>query len=229
MTMDTPPYTFATSEKPAHIGPPSDSHGLKDFGVGEAFRAPYIDQHSNKWNATSEMFQVLQADIAAATPTRNQLDLVGGSSTLPNSDIVHGDYANANINTDPAKKLNLCSQNFNNFSAGVGLASSLLPNPHNNSVGQEGFCNMDTKNVLANQVFLSASAQLGLNTTSGSLRNAIYDIRAPPPNPMLNVTPFGNPTTYPDLLRRPLEAPAPSFGLYGNGPNGSGNPVPIQM
>lgn len=226
--MDTP-YTFATSENPVHISAPSDSHGLKDFGIGEAFRTPYIDPNPNKWNATSEMFQVLQADIAAATPTRDQLDLAGGSSTLPNSDIVHGDYANANVNTDPAKKLNLCSQNFNNFSAGVGLASSLLPNPGKSQMGQESFCDMSTKNVLANQVFLSASAQLGLNTTSGSNRHANYDIRSAPPNPMLNVTPFGNPTVYPDLLRRPLEAPAPSFGLYGNGPNSGVNPVPIQM
>ena len=226
--MDTP-YTFDTSENPVHINAPSDSHGLKDFGVGEAFRAPYIDPYLNKWNATSEMFQVLQADIAAATPKRNQLDLVGGSSTLPNSDIFHGDYANANVNTDPIKKLNLCAQNFNHLSAGVGLASSLLPSPEKNEMGQEGFCNMSTKNVLANQVFLSASAQLGLNTTSGSNRNANYDIRSAPSNPMLNVTPFGNPTVYPDLLRRPLEAPAPSFGLYGNSYNSSGNPVPIKM
>ena len=226
--MDTP-YTFATSENQVNINAPSDPHGLKDFGVGEAFRSPYIDPHSNKWNSTSDMYRVLQADIASATPTREQLQLVGGLSSLPNSDIVHDDYVSANINNDRSKNLNLCSQNYNNFASGVGLASSLLPSPHAQQIGQEDFCDMSTQNVLANQVFLSASAQLGLNTTSGSNRNANYDIRSAPPNPMLNVTPFGNPTIYPDLLRRPLEAPAPSFGLYGNGPNSSANPVPIQM
>lgn len=227
MTYDTP-YTFATSEIPVNIGAPTDSHGLNDFGVGEAFRAPYMSTESDKWNPTSDMFKVLQADIAAATPTRDQLHIVGGSSTLPNSDMFLGSFADANINVDRSKNLNLCSQNMNNLSAGAGLASSLLPKP-NLEHSSEGFCDMNKTNVLANQVFLSASAQMGLNTTSGSNRNANYDIRSAPPNPMLNITPFGNPTVYPDLLRRPLEAPAPSFGLHGNGSNNSSTPVPIQM
>ena len=94
---------------------------------------------------------------------------------------------------------------------------------------QEGFGDSPTVNVLANQTFLSrqAGGQIGTNTTSGSLRNANLSIRSEPPNPMKYVGPWNLSSVYPDLLRRPLEGTGPSFGLYGNGPQGSGVPQKI--
>ena len=211
--MDTP-YTFATSENPVHINAPSassDSHGLKDFGVGDTFRAPYISEDSNRWNSTSDIYKIYQAEVAANTPNRDQLDGISNSNSFD-----FENFASANITTDRSKNLNIsgCSQNLNNLSAGVGLASSLLPAPN---VSQDNSCDINKLNPLANQVFLSAAGQIGY-ASSGVLRNANYDLRSAPPNPILNVGPWMNSTIPPDLLRRPMEDSAPSFGTYGTGP-----------
>ena len=213
------PYTFATSENPVHISAPSDSHGLKDFGVGDTFRAPSISLDANRWNSTSDIYKKYQAKIAAITPTKDQLD---GISNSNNFDFEN--FASANITTDRSQNLNLsngCSQNLNNLPAGVGLANSLLPAPH---VSQDNSCDMNKLNPLANQVFLSAAGQIGY-ASSGPLRNPSYDLRSVPPNPMQNVGPFMNSTIAPDLLRRPLEDSAPSFGLYGTGLNNPTTPM----
>lgn len=213
------PYTFATSENPVHISAPSDSHGLKDFGVGDTFRAPSISLDANRWNSTSDIYKNYQAKIAAITPTRDQLDGISNSNSFD-----FENFASANITTDRSQNLNLsngCSQNFNNLSAGVGLASSLLPTP---PVSQDNSCDINKLNPLANQVFLSAAGQIGY-ASSGPLRNQSYDLRSVPPNPMQNVGPFMNSTIAPDLLRRPLEDSAPSFGLYGTGLNNPTTPM----
>ena len=53
--------------------------------------------------------------------------------------------------------------------------------------------------------FLSAGALIGVNTVGQSLRNANYQLRAEPPCPQQNVSPWMNSTIEPDLMRRPLE------------------------
>lgn len=53
--------------------------------------------------------------------------------------------------------------------------------------------------------FLSAGALIGVNTVGQSLRNANYQLRAEPPCPQVAVSPWGNSTIEPDLMRRPLE------------------------
>jgi hypothetical protein len=53
--------------------------------------------------------------------------------------------------------------------------------------------------------YLSAGYQIGVNTVGQSLRNANRQIRAEPPNPQVNVSPWLNSTIGPDLDRRPLD------------------------
>lgn len=53
--------------------------------------------------------------------------------------------------------------------------------------------------------FLSAGALVGVNTVGQSLRNANYQLRAEPPNPQVQVSPWMQSTVEPDLQRRPLE------------------------
>ncbi len=53
--------------------------------------------------------------------------------------------------------------------------------------------------------FLSAGALVGVNTIGQSLRNANYQLRAEPPNPQMNVSPWLQSTIEPDLSRRALE------------------------
>lgn len=53
--------------------------------------------------------------------------------------------------------------------------------------------------------FLSAGALIGVNTVGQSLRNSNLQIRAEPPNPQIQVSPWMQSTIEPDLSRRPLE------------------------
>jgi hypothetical protein len=53
--------------------------------------------------------------------------------------------------------------------------------------------------------FLSAGALIGVNTVGQSLRNGNLQIRAEPPNPQIQVSPWLQSTIEPDLSRRPLE------------------------
>lgn len=57
---------------------------------------------------------------------------------------------------------------------------------------------------VSNQNFLTAGWNVGINTVSGSLRNANLQLRSEPPNPR-GAWPIMNSTIQPDLLRRPLE------------------------
>ena len=59
--------------------------------------------------------------------------------------------------------------------------------------------------------YLSAGYQIGVNTVGQSLRNANRQIRAEPPNPQVNVSPWLNSTIGPDLERKPLNEESCSF------------------
>ena len=53
--------------------------------------------------------------------------------------------------------------------------------------------------------FLDSSYLAGINTVSGSLRNANLQLRSEPPNPTNQVSPWLQTTIEPDLMRAPFE------------------------
>lgn len=78
----------------------------------------------------------------------------------------------------------------------------LLPNDPNSQwaqVNPMGAGDIQGKN------FLSAGALVGVNTIGQSLRNANLQLRAEPPNPQSQVSPWLVSTIEPDLQRRSLE------------------------
>jgi hypothetical protein len=78
----------------------------------------------------------------------------------------------------------------------------LLPNDPNSQwaqVNPAGAGDIQGKN------FLSAGALVGVNTIGQSLRNANLQLRAEPPNPQVQVSPWLQSTVEPDLQRRSLE------------------------
>lgn len=216
-----PVHTRNLSDVPGHLQTP--------FVSGDFFSPPYVapNANANGWNGFPESFAVYQQNINAATPTVDQLNLIGSdTASLPGPNTWTNDsFAQANVNTGRAANLSLCSQNMGTHGVGnSAVASSLLPNPTKDVL--EGFSDCAT-NTLANQVFLTPGGQAGTNTVAGSNRNQNQGLRSEPPNPVLAVGPWNNSSIYPDLTRRPLEGCGPSFGLYGNGPNGSGTPTSI--
>jgi hypothetical protein len=78
----------------------------------------------------------------------------------------------------------------------------LLPNDPNSKWAQ---VNPMASGDIAGKNFLNAGALVGVNTVGQSLRNANWDIRAAPPNPQVEVSPWMQTTIAPDLQRRPLD------------------------
>jgi len=78
----------------------------------------------------------------------------------------------------------------------------LLPSDPNSQwaqVNPQGAGDIQGKN------FLSAGALIGINTIGQSLRNANLQLRAEPPCPQVQVSPWQQSTIEPDLTRKPLE------------------------
>lgn len=211
------------------------------FGQGgNFFTQPLISDTAtaNGYNMTPDAYKVYMSTITAATPTNtnfyNISSSVPGTNEIPGPgnfmDNVATIDSKSNELTGRAADLSLCAQNMSTMASGTGqsgISASLLPNGGSVSKPVEGFSDCNVQNVLANQTFLSSSAGgvIGTDTIAGSLRNGNQSLRSEPPNPMQYVGPWNLSTIYPDLLRRPLEGAGPSFGLYGNGPNGTGTPV----
>lgn len=78
----------------------------------------------------------------------------------------------------------------------------LLPNDPNSKWAQ---VNPQASGDIAGKNFLSAGALIGVNTIGQSNRNANWDIRAAPPNPQVEVSPWLQSTIGADLERRPLD------------------------
>lgn len=78
----------------------------------------------------------------------------------------------------------------------------LLPSDPNSKWAQ---VNPQSAGDIAGKNFLNAGALIGVNTVGQSLRNASWDLRAEPPNPQIQVSPFMQSTISHDLSRRPLE------------------------
>ena len=80
--------------------------------------------------------------------------------------------------------------------------SDLLPKDTNN---QWGALNPSGSGDLSNINLLNAGHHMGIDTVGTSLRNANLQVRSEPPNPQTQVSPWGNSTISPDLMRVPLE------------------------
>ena len=78
----------------------------------------------------------------------------------------------------------------------------LLPGDPNSKWAQ---VNPQATGDIAGKNFLNAGALIGVNTVGQSNRNANWDIRAAPPNPQVEVSPWLQSTIGPDLARRPLD------------------------
>jgi hypothetical protein len=80
--------------------------------------------------------------------------------------------------------------------------SELLPADQNNEwakLNPTGAGDLNSVNLL------KAGFHTGIDTVGGSLRNANLQVRSEPPNPTNQVSPWGNTTIEPDLMRVPLE------------------------
>lgn len=172
----------------------------------------------------SAAYQLYQQAVNAATPTIAQLErisnLPGGGYGYIDTPEAPGlvppagegsfyDAAAVNFSNRRAEMISPCAQNAPTF-----VASTLLPKI--NLPGQPSWDVYDTA-ALANQNFLSATQQIGVDTVLGSLRNSSRDLRNNIPNPTNVVSPWMNSTITPDLQRRPLDAYVPSDGIYGCG------------
>ncbi len=80
--------------------------------------------------------------------------------------------------------------------------AELLPKDTNSQWAQ---LNPAGKGDLANINLLKAGYHIGIDTIGQSLRNANLQIRSEPPNPQINVGPWGNSTISPDYMRPVLE------------------------
>ena len=183
-------------------------------------------------------YQIYQQAVNAATPTRVQLDSISGQSqeqtgggaistgggvsskTAPydilNGNLYDSEFQAVNMGNNRAQKISACAQNAPTF-----VATSLLPKP--NIPGQESWDINAPSNILANQNFLSATQQVGIDTVLGSTRNSSYDIRNNIPNPINVVSPWLNTDITPDLERRPLDCFVPQTGIYGCSTSGGTN------
>lgn len=162
---------------------------------------------------TGLSWQIFQTQLDAAIPNAANLASIGSETPgIPGPNSLGTMNSPAGVENSSLKNTTLCAQNLNNLGPGNfgTLASTLLPNPNTKFEGQED-CKI-ADNELANQVFLSAVGQIGFNTNPGTVRN--LDLRSVPPCPILNVSPWGNSSTYPDLMRRPLEGTFPTEGIY---------------
>jgi len=187
-------------------------------------------------------YQLYQQAVNAATPTLQQLNSISGQSeqqTGPKAAMLGGglsanvapysimnvgnntwssEFQAVNLGSERAQSISACAQNAPSF-----VATSLLPKPA--IPGQEAWDIGAPSNILANQNFLSATQQIGVDTVLGSNRNSSgYDIRNSIPNPINVISPFNNTTITPSLEKRPLDCFINSGqGMYGCASSGGAN------
>jgi hypothetical protein len=80
----------------------------------------------------------------------------------------------------------------------------LLPQGKEEEIEQWDENNPAQEGILKGVNFLDAGFHVGVNTVGQSLRNANRNLRAEPPNPRVQVSPWMNTTIDEDLMRRPL-------------------------
>jgi hypothetical protein len=121
--------------------------------------------------------------------TKQNTDAIRPAEDGDNSDFRAVDFKASNLPSDcfPRDRLS---------------AEDLLPADAANS--QWAQVNPAGQGDVSNQNFLTAGWAVGINTISGSLRNANLQLRSEPPNPR-GAWPIMNSTIEADTMRRPLE------------------------
>lgn len=181
-------------------------------------------------------YQLYQQAVNASTPTSQQLNAISGQSQEQTGEgavslggglsnkvapyallndggpsMYGSEFQAVNLGSERAQSISACAQNAPTF-----VATSLLPKPA--IPGQQAWDVNAPNNILANQNFLSATQQIGVDTTLSSRRNQSYDIRNTIPNPINVISPWNNTSIMPDLEKRPLDCFIPQDqGIYGCG------------
>lgn len=127
--------------------------------------------------------------IDDAAGSKEKVDGIAPSDPLGDSDFRAVDFSTNKLPSDCFPKDRLTSED-------------LLPKDAANSKWAQ--VNPAGQGDVSNQNFLTAGWSIGINTISGTLRNANLQLRSEPPNPR-GAWPINNSTIQPDLLRRPLE------------------------
>ena len=211
-------------------------NGMYNVSAGQPSNTINLDKSGSQLLS----YQLYQQAVNASTATQQQLDSISGQSqeqmgqnpldgglsdsTAPyailndgGSQMYASEFQAVNLGSERAQSVSACAQNAPTF-----VSTNLLPKP--SIPGQKSWDIGAPNNILANQNFLSATQQIGVDTVMGSTRNQSYDIRGSIPNPITVVGPFMNTSIMPDLQRRPLECNTPSNGLYGCGISSYGKP-----
>ena len=172
----------------------------------------YVDEKKNEVQTFQDQWI---NRLNKSKPNDERLKLIGsdpqgqfpyGTSFTPENE--------ASVPSDPndrSKNVALCAQNYNTFGISTlgqpaqgNLASSLLPHGGKSNKGKmKGFEDCDTHNVLAADFLLTDTA-IGIDTTNGSKKDQLYDIRPAPPNPHDFVGIWGVSTKYENLERKQL-------------------------
>ena len=122
-----------------------------------------------------------------------------GFGEMPNGDMATEGFENLSPETMPFPE---GKRPANCYPKNQLAPQELLPNDPNSKWAQ---VNPMASGDIAGKNFLNAGALIGVNTVGQSLRNANWDIRAAPPNPQVEVSPWLQSTIAPDLGRRPLD------------------------
>jgi hypothetical protein len=141
-----------------------------------------VDQEEERNPFLVEEFQQQQKEMQKA-------DAVKPAEETTNSDYRAVDFETQKLPSDcfPRDRLS---------------AEDLLPNDAANTKWAQ--VNPAGQGDVSNQNFLTAGWAVGINTVSGSLRNANLQLRSEPPNPKTS-WPIMNSTIEPDVLRKNFE------------------------
>ncbi len=235
--------------------PPRQFYGAANVPQNTAQRygsinadVPEKEINVNLQNSGSQLlsYQIYQQATNAATPTTQQLNAISGQSWQQTGrgarefgggltaeaapynllqdpkgpNLYSSEFQAVNIGNERAQSISTCAQNAPTF-----VSTSLLPKPI--IPGQDSWSIEAPNDILANQNFLSASQQIGVDTVMGSTRNQSRDLRNTILAPINVVSPWNNTSILPDLERKPLDCFIPTGGLYGcsNGANVQGTYV----
>jgi len=84
-------------------------------------------------------------------------------------------------------------------------SEDLLPKEDSQAIQEFNIAKPAGEGILQGVNMLDAGFHVGVNSVGQSLRNANRQLRAEPPNPQVQVSPWQMSSIGPDLLRRPLE------------------------
>ena len=163
----------------------SSSKGTESFGAAQP--AAHTAGHGAKKQNLDPSIKEIHQAADAAPQTQNTV--VGADSTSSS-------YASANGIGSPDFQAPSCAKQ------DTAQPSDLLPT--NVPAGGTAF-GQPNPPPMGGSELLQAGHHIGIDTVGQSLRNANLQLRSEPPNPQQVVSPWGNSTISPDLIRVPLE------------------------